>query len=218
MNRAEEDYIKAIWVLHESQPQEEYVSNHLIAKEVGTTAQSANEMIKKLAAKDILVYKPYKGAALTGEGNEIATSLIRRHRLWELFLVDVLGYTWDMVHEEAEKLEHVVSSTFEERLYNFLGCPKYCPLGYPIPALDGTFPTPRNLPLSQAEKGGKYEIVRVVDEKEFLIYIDTLELKLLDVFRIENIDEYSNIISIKKDNKSIHLSVDAASKIFVKEL
>jgi DtxR family Mn-dependent transcriptional regulator len=218
MNRAEEDYIKAVWLLHESNPDEEYVSNYSLAREVGNTAQSANEMIKKLVSKNLLIYKPYKGTALTGEGNKIATSLIRRHRLWELFLIDVLGYTWDKVHDEAEKLEHVVSPLFEEKLYNYLGSPKYCPLGYPIPALDGSFPKQRNLSLNQGMIGYKYEIVRVVDDKNFIIYLDQLNLKLLDKIAVKSIDEYSDIITIEKDGNDIHLGVKAAGNIFVKEI
>lgn len=218
MNRAEEDYIKAVWLLHESTPDDEYVSNYSLAKGVGHTPQSANEMIKKLAGKNLLVYKPYKGTALTEEGSKIATSLIRRHRLWELFLVDVLGYTWDKVHDEAEKLEHVVSPLFEEKLYNYLGQPKYCPLGHPIPTLDGSFPMQRNLSLSQANINIKYEIVRVIDDKDFLIYIDQLKLKLLDVLTVDSIDKYCSIITISKDDEQIHLSMEAAGNIFVKEL
>ncbi|WP_113671508.1 metal-dependent transcriptional regulator [Vallitalea guaymasensis] len=135
LNRAEQDYIKVIIVL-EDKNTEEYLSNKELVKKFGHTPQTVNETIKKLVNKDLVEYVPYKGCKLTKEGREIGTRLLRIHRIWEYFLYEKLGYTWEQVHEEAEKLEHVTSFLLEERLYEFLGRPEQCPHGSYIPKLN----------------------------------------------------------------------------------
>jgi DtxR family Mn-dependent transcriptional regulator len=134
LTRGEQDYIKVIYMLQETN-NEEYLKNTVLVKKLGHTPQTVNETIKKLVNKNLLEYIPYKGSKLTEEGIEISIRLIRIHRLWELFLYEKLGFTWEQVHEEAEKLEHVTSKLLEERLYEFLGKPSKCPHGSSIPEL-----------------------------------------------------------------------------------
>lgn len=134
LTRGEQDYIKVIYMLQETN-NEEYLKNTVLVKKLGHTPQTVNETIKKLVNKNLLEYIPYKGSKLTEEGVEISIRLIRIHRLWELFLYEKLGFTWEQVHEEAEKLEHVTSKLLEERLYEFLGKPSKCPHGSSIPEL-----------------------------------------------------------------------------------
>lgn len=137
LNRGEQDYIKVIFVLSGNN-EDEYLSNKELVKKLGHTPQTVNETIKKLVNKDLVEYVPYKGSKLTEKGREVGTRLIRIHRLWEYFLYDKLGYTWEQVHEEAEKLEHATSFLLEERLYKFLGEPEQCPHGSYIPRLNET--------------------------------------------------------------------------------
>jgi DtxR family Mn-dependent transcriptional regulator len=135
LTRAEQDYIKVIVALEDANDHE-YLSNKKLVTKFAHTPQTVNETIKKLVNKGLVEYIPYKGSKLTNKGREIGIRLIRIHRLWEYFLHEKLGYTWEQVHEEAEKLEHVTSSLLEERLYKFLDEPKQCPHGRYIPKLD----------------------------------------------------------------------------------
>ncbi|GKX29882.1 hypothetical protein SH1V18_23620 [Vallitalea longa] len=137
LNRGEQDYIKVIFML-EDKNEDEYLNNNELVKTLGHTPQTVNETIKKLVNKKLVEYVPYKGTKLTDEGRDIGTRLIRIHRLWEYFLFEKLGYTWEQVHAEAEKLEHATSFLLEERLYKFLGEPKQCPHGSYIPRLKET--------------------------------------------------------------------------------
>ncbi len=131
----EENYLKAIHRLSRKYP--EGVSTNSIAEAMETKASSATDMIKKLASKSLIDYKKYKGVKLTEKGSRTAIAVVRKHRLWEVFLVDNLGFKWDSVHDIAEQLEHVQSEELVEKLDQYLGCPKYDPHGDPIPDADG---------------------------------------------------------------------------------
>ena len=137
---SEENYIKGIYHL---QAQSGLVNTNALAKELNTKAASVTDMLKKLKAKKILQYEKYHGFKLTDIGNKIALVIIRKHRLWEYFLVTKLGFDWDKVHAIAEELEHVSSTELIKRLDSYLGAPKIDPHGDPIPDINGKLPVMR---------------------------------------------------------------------------
>ena len=149
---AEENYLKAIFKISENE--NENVSTNSIANELETKASSVTDMIKKLTDKGLVNYEKYKGTSLTKKGNEIAIHIIRKHRLWEYFLVKKLNFQWDEVHSIAEQLEHIKSEKLIKKLDDFLGNPKYDPHGDPIPNKKGSrdelyeFLKSKNIPFS----------------------------------------------------------------------
>ncbi len=127
ITHAEENYLKAIFKISEKEARA--ASTNAIAAEMQTTAASVTDMLKRLAEKSLIDYERYRGVELTEAGNRLATALIRKHRLWEVFLVDKLGFAWDEVHDLAEQLEHVEGNNLVDRLDTFLGYPKFDPHG-----------------------------------------------------------------------------------------
>ena len=134
---SEENYIKSIYHL---QQETGLVNTNSLAAEMQTKAASVTDMLKKLSTKKILQYEKYKGFKLTENGKRVALSVVRKHRLWEYFLVEKLGFEWDKVHEIAEELEHISSNELIERLQEFLGSPLFDPHGDPIPDSNGKIP------------------------------------------------------------------------------
>ena len=144
----EENYLKAIYKLHEDKPDK--INTNAIAGLVDTAPASVTDMLRKLADKKLIRYAKYQGVSLTATGKKAAVSVIRKHRLWELFLVEKLGYSWDEVHEIAEQLEHIHSDSLVSRLSTFLGNPRMDPHGDPIPDENGNFHSRKSIPLSAA--------------------------------------------------------------------
>jgi len=134
---SEENYIKGIYHLQQDAG---IVNTNALAAEMQTKAASVTDMLKKLSAKKILQYEKYKGFKLTDNGKKVALTVVRKHRLWEFFLVEKLGFEWDKVHDIAEELEHISSSELIERLQKFLGNPSFDPHGDPIPDSNGKIP------------------------------------------------------------------------------
>jgi len=137
LTHTEENYLKAIYKANQSS--KEAVSTNSIAQEMKTSPASVTDMMKKLANKELIIYEKYRGAKLSASGSKTATSLIRKHRLWETFLVQKLGFSWEEVHEIAEELEHINSDKLINRMDEYLGYPKYDPHGDPIPNAEGKF-------------------------------------------------------------------------------
>ena len=166
-SRSIEDYIKAIYELGGNGR----VSSSALAAKLGVTPASVTGMLKKIApaTPHVIDYVSHKGARLTSEGEAVALGILRRHRLVELFLTNVLGYSWDEVHEEAEKLEHVVSPKLEERLARLLGHPAVDPHGDPIPTSEGTIDPAPSRALSSLEAGERGRVRRVVSRDEKLL-------------------------------------------------
>ncbi|MCO6485397.1 MAG: metal-dependent transcriptional regulator [Saprospiraceae bacterium] len=168
---AEEDYLKAIYKVAERQGNP--VSTSGIAEAVQNRAASVTDMLKKLAEKGLIHYERYRGVQLTREGARIATQLIRKHRLWEVFLVEKLGFTWDEVHDIAEQLEHIRSENLVERLDHFLGHPRFDPHGDPIPDASGAYRMRQQILLSELDPGQKGIIVGVKEHAPaFLRFLD----------------------------------------------
>jgi len=144
------------------------VPNSALAEEMGVSPGSVSEMLGKLATLKLIVHDPYRGARLTAAGLKVAVEMIRHHRLIETYLVQALGYGWDEVHEEADRLEHSISELLEERMWQALGRPAFDPHGDPIPAPDGTLVEHPTLPLQSAPAGSEVVISRISD---LLIYL-----------------------------------------------
>lgn len=210
MTENKEDYLKAIYELGGSTSQ---VNNKDICTALGVSAPSVSEMIKKLLEEEYIEYTPYKGIVLTQYGTEEAIKILRRHRLWEVFLVDHLGYTWDEVHDEAEKLEHVTSSIFEERLEKYLSYPKTCPHGSPIPS--GNIGVNNYRTLDSLKVNESTKIRRVTDDSELLRYVTHLGLNIGDSITVEDLALYNGPITLKKEEKDIIIGREAARKIYV---
>lgn len=156
-----EDYLKAIYTL---QQQQEVVTTSLLGEQRGSKPGSVTGMIKKLAEMNLVQHTPYQGVQLTPAGERIALEVIRHHRLLELYLVEALGYSWDEVHEEAEKLEHHISEKLEARIAARLGNPDFDPHGDPIPSIEGRLPPSDDLRLADLTIAEHARIMRVRDQ------------------------------------------------------
>jgi DtxR family transcriptional regulator, Mn-dependent transcriptional regulator len=161
ISQAEENYLKAIFKISEREAKA--ANTNAVAAELKTTAASVTDMLRKLAEKELIHYEKYRGVTLTTEGVRQATLLIRKHRIWEVFLCERLGYAWDECHELAEQLEHIQSDDLIDRLDEFLGKPKFDPHGDPIPDCNGNF-TERQQRLLSALTVGEKGVVVGVDE------------------------------------------------------
>lgn len=212
MNRAEEDYIKTIYELtYEKKVQ--LIKANEIAERFGITDQSVNEMIKKLAHKHLVTFIPYKGVSLTKKGQEEAIRMIRAHRIWEVFLTEKLGFSWESVHEDAEMLEHATSPEVLNRLFEYLGRPKYCQHGNPIPSMDGKMEESTTLSLANVAIGERFELLRVLDHKELLMYLNGVDIHLHDIFTMVEKDDFNGFIRVKKDS-DMTLSLKTAHMLF----
>jgi DtxR family Mn-dependent transcriptional regulator len=213
---SEENYLKAIYKLQEKGSVK--INTNSIASLLETKAASVTDMLQKLAEKKLVNYERYQGVSLTASGKKAAITVIRKHRLWELFLVSKLGFNWDEVHEIAEQLEHIQSEQLVKKLYAFLGKPKYDPHGDPIPDENGNFHSKNTFPLSTAEKNEKLVISGVIDHRtDFLQYLDRNNLSLGKIIFIKEITEYDRSMQLQVDGlKSIkHISSDVAKNILV---
>lgn len=213
----EENYLKAIFKY--SNKTKEGVSTNVIADELDTKASSVTDMIKKLSDKKLVLYKKYKGVTLTEKGRKIAVSVIRKHRLWEVFLVDKLDFKWDEVHDIAEQLEHIHSEELVERLDNFLDNPKYDPHGDPIPDEDGNLQHHKDVTLSDLNINEKGLIVGVKEHStSYLKYLESINLVLGTEIKINEIVEFDHSMSITIDNKKVNISHQASKNLIVKRL
>jgi DtxR family Mn-dependent transcriptional regulator len=159
--RAQEDYLKALYLLGGDQRP---VPTRDLAQRLGISSPSVSEMVARLTSQGLVEHDRYRGQQLTREGRKVALELVRHHRLLEMFLVRVLGYTWDEVHEEAERLEHVISERMEQRIFDLLGRPELDPHGHVIPTLGGKVRAVSHRALSECHAGEKVVVQGVSDE------------------------------------------------------
>lgn len=213
MNRSEEDYIKTIYELSINK-EVNIIKTSEISDRLGFTDQSVNEMIKRLAAKDFLSYIPYKGVTLSPKGHDEAVRLIRAHRVWEVFLSKFLNFNWEEVHDEAERLEHVGSNDLIDRLYKFIGEPKYCGHGNPIPNNDGLITNEYKRSLYEYQKGDSFVLKRVLDNKELLFHLDEMNINIGDTLIIDEKDNFNNLIKITNGNSDLVVSNKVAKMLF----
>lgn len=161
LTRSQQDYLKALYLLHGDQRP---VPTRDLAQRLGISSPSVSEMVARLTAQGLVEHDRYRGQQLTREGKKVALELVRHHRLLEMFLVKVLGYTWDEVHEEAERLEHVISERMEARIFELLGRPELDPHGHAIPSLAGKVRSLSERPLSECRSGETVVVQGVSDD------------------------------------------------------
>ncbi|HQX43106.1 MAG: metal-dependent transcriptional regulator [Saprospiraceae bacterium] len=216
----EENYLKAIYKIAERNG-DQNISTKAIAEELGTTSASVTDMIKRLAEKQLISYEKYYGVNLSKEGQKLALDLVRKHRLWEVFLFEKLGFKWDEIHDVAEQLEHIKSSALVQKLDEFLDYPKFDPHGDPIPNQNGSFTFRHQTPLSNIKvKGTRVQILGVkTSEANFLKYLEEIfiypgkELAILDYTHFDK-----SMILQNEALNTITLSYNVSKEILVKTI
>ncbi|MEO7977036.1 metal-dependent transcriptional regulator [Flavobacterium sp.] len=217
MTFSEENYLKAIYHLTASNDAE--VSTNAIAEMMETKASSVTDMLKKLSEKDLVNYKKYQGVSLTENGILSAKMIVRKHRLWEVFLVEKLHFTWDEVHDIAEQLEHIKSEQLINRLDDFLGNPTEDPHGDPIPDANGRIIKIEKHLLSELSENQIGICVGVKDtSSEFLKYLDKQEIALGSKIEFLSKESFDLSVRIKVDKRELSISNKIASNLFVKLL
>ena len=211
----EENYLKIIH--HLATRQEGEVTTNSLAEMTATKAASVSDMLRKLADKDLIHYKKYQGVRLTKEGERLALKVIRRHRLWEVFLAEKLGFGWDQVHEMAEELEHIRSEELVEKLDAFLGYPQFDPHGDPIPDPAGLMPELAYQKLSDMSLGTDVQIMGVMEHSpEFLQHLDKTGLTLGCRIRVEEINAFDKSVSVQMNGgKTLFISYEVARNLLV---
>ena len=215
ITRSEENYIKAI--LSINLEKNSIVSTNEIAKILETSAASVTEMIKKLQDKKLVIYEKYKGVKLSKAGRIKAFEILRKHRLWETFLVNKLDFSWGEVHEVAEQLEHIKSKKLTDKLDHFLNYPKFDPHGEPIPTKSGIIPSTKRITLSEMKINSEGIIMGVsLDNKEFLDHLTKISISIGT--KIEAIDRiiFDQSMKIKINSKIEHISKEIANNILIK--
>ena len=213
---SEENYLKSIF--HLQTISGKGISTSAIAKKLDTKPSSVTDMIKKLADKQVLVYKKYQGVTLTNLGMKAATSIIRKHRLWEVFLVEKLNFSWDEVHDVAEQLEHIKSPKLINELDEFLGFPKKDPHGDPIPNPAGFIKHTTKVLLSDLKKGEKGTFVGVKDSSSaFLKFLDKRKISLGSLIEILHIEDFDDSLHVSIGNTNLTISMKSANNIYLKK-
>jgi DtxR family Mn-dependent transcriptional regulator len=210
-----EDYLKVIYTLIRERG-EERASTSAISDRMEVSAASATNMMQKLADMRLVEYVPYRGVSLTETGEKIALEVIRHHRLIELYLAEALGYSWDTVHDEAERLEHVISEEFEDRIDAMLGHPTTDPHGDPIPPKTGRPPEGTSRRLSDVEIGESVVVRRVSDrDGDFLRQLASLELVPGTRVRIVGRESGGGPITLELDGRRLSVGELLARRVYV---
>lgn len=217
MTPSEENYIKVIYYLSLNSKDE--IATNTIADKMEAKASSVTDMLKKLADKGWLHYQKYQGVLLTENGLKKAKSIVRKHRLWEVFLVDKLEFSWDEVHEIAEELEHIQSEKLIEKLDAFLDYPSEDPHGDPIPDKNGNILKKEKLLLSEMKVGSNFICVGVKDSSTpFLQYLDKQKIALGTKITLLEYEAFDNSFTIAINGNTILLSSKVANTIYVKKI
>ena len=215
--QSEENYIKAIY--HLATVSEKGISTNAIAKKLATKASSVTDMVKKLSDKKVVIYKKYQGVTLTDFGKKTAANIIRKHRLWEVFLVEKLNFSWDEVHEVAEQLEHIKSPKLINELDALLGFPKKDPHGDPIPDKDGNLQKIEKSLLSTLQKNENGVCVGVNDSSsEFLQFLDKQGIALGQQIKVIEKEPFDDSLTIKINNKEITISNKIANNLYIQPI
>lgn len=212
MTPNKEDYLKAIYKLG---GMEKLVSNKRIAETLQIAPASVTEMLGKMKREGLIQYEPYKGSRLTDEGTRSAISLVRGHRLWEVFLMRHLGYSWSEAHEDAELLEHITPPRLTARMDQFLNYPAYCPHGSAIPHTDGQIDRIPMQTLNLLPVGVTSHIRRVTEEKELLDYLQETGIAIGSSVRIIEMAAYEGPLTLDLEGKRVQISYKAACQIYV---
>ncbi len=217
MTYSEENYLKVIY--HLSLATNKGIATNAIANVMESKPSSVTDMVQKLADKELVVYKKYQGVSLTDKGRLNAMMIVRKHRLWEVFLVDKLGFSWDEVHDVAEQLEHIKSEKLTDRLDAFLDYPKADPHGDPIPDRNGKIAKMDKELLSETNEGKKMICVGVKDSSPaFLQYLDKQKIALGSAIEVISREHFDQSLILKVDGKHLSVSNKIAANLFVKAL
>ncbi|MGG6229940.1 metal-dependent transcriptional regulator [Tenacibaculum sp. SDUM215027] len=215
-SQSEENYIKTMY--HLAADYKKGISTNAIAKKLDTKASSVTDMVKKLSEKDVVSYKKYQGVTLTDFGKKIAANIVRKHRLWEVFLVDKLNFSWDEVHEVAEQLEHIKSPKLINELDAFLGYPKRDPHGDPIPDKEGNLQIIEKSLLSTLKKNEVGVCVGVDDSSsEFLRFLDKQGIALGKQIKIIEKEPFDGSLMIEMEGKILSVSNKIASNLYLQK-
>jgi DtxR family Mn-dependent transcriptional regulator len=213
---SEENYLKAIY--HLEIDVDKGVSTNAIAEKLVTKASSVTDMVKKLSEKELIIYKKYQGVTLTNFGKKIASSIVRKHRLWEVFLVEKLNFSWDEVHDVAEQLEHIKSPKLINQLDIFLGFPSQDPHGDPIPDKDGNLKVVEKSLLSTLLKNESGICVGVNDSSsEFLQFLDKKGITLGKQIKVLEKENFDGSLFITIDQKKLSISNKIANNLYIQK-
>jgi DtxR family Mn-dependent transcriptional regulator len=213
---SEENYLKAIY--HLESDSKKGISTNAIAKSLETKASSVSDMVKKLSEKEVVLYIKYQGVTLTEFGKKTAANIVRKHRLWEVFLVEKLNFSWDEVHDVAEQLEHIKSPKLINQLDSFLGFPTHDPHGDPIPDKDGHVNTVDKILLSTLNKDESGVCVGVDDSSsEFLRFLDKKGITIGKKITVLEKEDFDDSLSIQMDNKKYSISNKIANNLYMKK-
>lgn len=214
---SEENYLKAIF--HLETAYKSGVSTNALAEEMQTKASSVTDMVKRLSDKDLVNYKKYQGVKLSKAGKRAAIEVIRKHRLWEVFLVEKLSFNWDEVHEVAEQLEHIKSEKLTNELDKFLEYPKRDPHGDPIPDAQGNFSVANRILLSDLDIGETGICVGVKDSSaEFLQYLDKNNISLGKQIEVIEKEDFDKSMLIKMEGNQLRISNQISTNLFIKTI
>ncbi len=214
-----EDYLKAIYKLQGEKEDGSGVSTTQLAKKMEVANASVTNMLKRLADMGLVNYESYYGTRLTESGNKIALEMIRHHRLLELYLKEMLGYSWDEVHEEAEKLEHHISEQFEDKIAEMLNHPTVDPHGDPIPTKDGKMPSVRSNKLTKVKEGVPQMIKRVKNQSpDLLRYLEKQGLIPGVKVQIISKEPFDGPIKIQVEEKTTTIGFSIADDIYVVDI
>ena len=214
LTHSEENYLKTIF--HLSLETDKEISTNSIASKINSKPSSVTEMLKKMGDKSLVSYQKYKGVSLTELGQKTALKIIRKHRLWEVFLFDKLNFSWDEVHEIAEQLEHVHSDKLPQELDRFLDYPQHDPHGDPIPNRAGFIQYSEKILLSTLEVGDIARFVGVKDSSAvFLQYLDKRNITLGDLLTISFIEAFDHSMHVSINDSNHILSKQTISNIYV---
>ncbi|KAB1066901.1 metal-dependent transcriptional regulator [Tamlana haliotis] len=211
---SEENYLKAIY--HLGKQGSVAVSTNAIAEKIESKASSVTDMIKKLAEKDLANYVKYQGVTLTESGRLAAALVVRKHRLWEVFLVEKLNFTWDEVHDVAEQLEHIKSLKLVNELDALLGFPTHDPHGDPIPDKEGNYTLIKSVNILEVEPGNEGVLAQVKDSSDvFLRYLDKNNLALGDKIKVLDFEPFDNSLTIETSSQKMIISNDVAKNLYI---
>lgn len=215
MTYSEENYLKIIY--HLSLNQTKGITTNSIANEMESKPSSVTDMVQKLADKGLVIYKKYQGVALTDEGRFTALMIVRKHRLWEVFLLEKLDFSWDEVHDVAEQLEHIKSEKLIDKLEEFLDFPTEDPHGDPIPDRNGKIAKVDKKLLSEMAPGKKVICVGVKDSSSaFLQYLDKQQIALGSAIEVISKEDFDMSLTLRLADKLVTVSNKIAANLFVK--
>jgi DtxR family transcriptional regulator, Mn-dependent transcriptional regulator len=214
LTHSEENYLKAIF--HLSLETDEDISTNAIALKINSQPSSVTEMLKKMSDKSMISYQKYKGVSLTEVGQKTALKIVRKHRLWEVFLFDKLNFSWDEVHEIAEQLEHIHSDKLTQELDRFLDYPQHDPHGDPIPNRAGFIQYSEKILLATLQVGETARFVGVKDSSAvFLQYLDKRNIALGDLLTISFIETFDQSMHVLINDSNHILSKQTINNIYV---